>query len=437
MTTEEQWVTELLTRSTPEPPVELSADRVTVPHVDKSRRSWIMPAFAAAAVVVVAGTGVGLGAAHRGSSAISPSASPGQGAAPAAASSSASASAATGMGEAPVSFDPLVLPVNVGWLPAGFTENQFSPDEFPTSRGPLEVTATQVSLGASASDGRGLALTVAARGVAVKPWSIGNEETRAVIGPAPDVNGHPAKWIDGGLEWEYAKGGWAALITGGNSSQQAKAGWGRYCTLDVPKGNGTGTATPIANPKQTCAPNAQPSAQLRAVLEKVAGSLTWTPQRFTFPYKFTGPLPTGWTVGDVSGNFVNGRLTAGDTHLYPPTATGARSRGNSLGTLDIQAYADSSAHSSCAAMSEAQFVTYNGVKWQVGSDKGSHPDYLSWATACSGTPVDSHGGAVGLGFDSMTAQENQAGLEAIREILPLMKFFAANPADWTTHPLAS
>jgi hypothetical protein len=435
MTTEEQWLTELLNRATPEPPVELSANRVTVPHVDKSRSSWLMPALAAAAVVVVAGAGVGFGAAHRGSSAISPSASAGPGAAPAAASASPSASAVGGMGAAPASFDPLVLPVNVGWLPAGFTENQPSPDGFPTSRGPLEVTATQVSLGASASDGRGLALTVAARGVALTPWSLGNGETAVVgMGAAPDVNGHPAKWIAGGLEWEYAKGGWAALITGGNSSQQAKAGWGRYCTLDVPKGTG---ATPVADPKQTCAPYAQPSAQIRALLEKVAGSLTWTPQRFTFPYKFTGPLPAGWTVGDVSGNFVNGRLTAGEMHIDPPGATGARSSGDTLGTLDIQAYADSSSHSYCPAMPEAHFITYNGVKWQVGSDKGSHPDYLSWATACSGTPVDAHGGSVGLGFDSMTAQDNQVGMTGIQAILPLMKFFAANPADWTTHPLAS
>lgn len=34
MTTEEQRLSELLKRSVPEPPVELSADRVTVPHVD-------------------------------------------------------------------------------------------------------------------------------------------------------------------------------------------------------------------------------------------------------------------------------------------------------------------------------------------------------------------------------------------------------------------
>ena len=52
MTMEEQRLSELLKRSVPEPPVELSADRVTVPHIDESRRSWLMPALGAAAVVL-------------------------------------------------------------------------------------------------------------------------------------------------------------------------------------------------------------------------------------------------------------------------------------------------------------------------------------------------------------------------------------------------
>ena len=69
MTTEEQRLSELLKRSVPEPPVELSADRVTVPHIDRSRRSWLMPVLAAASVVLVAGAGVGLNAARHDSSA--------------------------------------------------------------------------------------------------------------------------------------------------------------------------------------------------------------------------------------------------------------------------------------------------------------------------------------------------------------------------------
>src|SRR6201999_652207 len=60
MTMEEQRLSELLKRSVPEPPFELSADRVTVQHIDRSGRSWLMPVLAAAAVVLVAAAGVGL-----------------------------------------------------------------------------------------------------------------------------------------------------------------------------------------------------------------------------------------------------------------------------------------------------------------------------------------------------------------------------------------
>ena len=47
MTMEEQRLAELLKRSVPEPPFELSADRVTVQHIDRSGRSWLMPVLAA------------------------------------------------------------------------------------------------------------------------------------------------------------------------------------------------------------------------------------------------------------------------------------------------------------------------------------------------------------------------------------------------------
>ena len=52
MTIEEQRLSELLKRSVPEPPFELSAGRVTVQHIDRSGRSWLMPVLAAAAVVL-------------------------------------------------------------------------------------------------------------------------------------------------------------------------------------------------------------------------------------------------------------------------------------------------------------------------------------------------------------------------------------------------
>jgi hypothetical protein len=134
MTMEEQRLSELLKRSVPEPPVELSADRVTVPHTDESRGSWLMPALAAAAaVVLVAGAGVGLNATRHGSST-----SPTSSSAPQQSQVTSTAASTTGQPtEAPTSFNPLVLPVNFGWLPSGFTENLPAPGEFPYPRGRL------------------------------------------------------------------------------------------------------------------------------------------------------------------------------------------------------------------------------------------------------------------------------------------------------------
>jgi hypothetical protein len=56
MTMEEQRLSEMLKRTVPEPPLELSADRVTAQHFDKSPRPWLMPALAAASVVAVVGS---------------------------------------------------------------------------------------------------------------------------------------------------------------------------------------------------------------------------------------------------------------------------------------------------------------------------------------------------------------------------------------------
>lgn len=251
MTMEEQRLSELLKRSVPEPPLELSADRVTVQHIDKSRRSWLMPALAGAAVVLVAGAGVGLNATQYGSSASSASSSASQ----QAQVTSTPASTTGQPAEAPASFNPLVLPVNFGWLPTGFTENQPETGVFSITGGQIGVTTTQASFDASAADGRGFTVTVEARGAKANPRitsmateTLGTGET-TVTGTAPDINGRPAKWLADGLEWEYANGGWATLLAGGETKAQAQEGWGRYCTEDIPKE----TKSPITDPKTTCA----------------------------------------------------------------------------------------------------------------------------------------------------------------------------------------
>jgi hypothetical protein len=439
MTMEEQRLSELLKRSVPEPPVELSADRVTVPHSDESRRSWLMPALAAAAVVLVAGAGFGLNATRHGSSTSRASSS-----APQQSQVTSTAASTTGQpAEAPASFNPLVLPVNFGWLPSGFAENLPAAGEFPMSQGPLEVMTTQVNFGASTPGGEGLQVMVAARGVKVNPWiggGTGSSAELAVIGSAPDINGHPAKWLARGLEWEYAKGGWATILTGGETVAQAQAGWGQNCTINIPKPSststgGTGSPTPVTGGMQTCSALTPQTATLRAELVKVASNLSWTPTPFTFPYEFTKALPQGWTVGSVTGTFIKGRLISGQLDLDSAAIPVAHPMGNEYDLIDIMAWSDPSEHSFCPAMTDSYFATYNGVKWQIGNSGTTKPDDESWATACT-APVDAHGGSAGIGFDTFSAKDSQIGQAAMKAIVPTIEFFSADPTDWTTSPLA-
>jgi hypothetical protein len=424
MTTEEQRLSELLKRSVPEPPFELSADRVTVQHIDRSPRSWLMPVLAAAAVVLVAAAGVGLRATQHPSPASSAQQEGQVTLTPTAASTTA------GPAEAPASFNPLVLPVNFGWLPAGFTENQPESGEFSGAGGQIGVTTTQASFGASAADGRGFTVTVAARGAEATPRvtsmaieTLGDAGASTVTGTAPDINGRPAKWLTDGLEWEYANGGWATLLAGGETKAQAQQGWGLYCPVDFPKG----TKSVATSPKTSCTSYTL-SAQFRALLEKVASNLTWTPQSFTFPYRFTHALPAGWTVSEVTGEFVNGRLTSVQTNLVPKDAP------NTKDPLDIQAFSSGNT-ADCAnfAFSGTTFATYNGVTWAIQADHSA-------ATACAGARMTKKNtGSVGMGFeqDTVAYLPTPLGPSGVKVLLPLFKFLGTNPANWTTNPFAN
>jgi hypothetical protein len=414
MTMEEQRLSDLLKRSVPEPPLELSVDRMTVQHIDRSRRSWLMPVLAAAAVVLVAGAGVGLNAVRH-PSPTSPSASSAQRKVEATPTSTA-ASATERPTEAPASFNPLVLPVNFGWLPTGFTENQAESGAFSLAAGQIGVTTTQASFGASAADGRGLTVTVAARGAAATPriTSMATETlgtgASTVTGTAPDINGRPAKWLADGLEWEYANGGWATLLAGGGETKaQAQQGWGSNCTADG------------------CTPYTL-SAQVRALLEKVASNLTWAPQSFTFPYRFSPALPAGWTVSEVTGEFVNGRLTSVETNLVPRDAP------NTKDPLNIQAFSSGNT-ADCAgfAFSGTTFATYNGVTWAIQADHSA-------VIACAGARMSKKStGTVGMGFeqDTVAYLPTPLGPSGVKVLLPLFKFLGTNPANWTTSPFAN
>jgi hypothetical protein len=243
-----------------------------------------------------------------------------------------------------------------------------------------------------------------------------------VTGTAPDINGRPAKWLAGGLEWEYANGGWAILLAGGETKAQAQQGWGRYCTADIPQGTKPSTTVP----KTTCTSYPR-AAQFRALLEKVASNLTWTPQSFTFPYRFTHALPTGWMVSEVTGEFVNGRLTSVQTNLVPKDAP------NTKDPLSIQAFSSGNT-ADCAgfAFSGTTFATYNGVTWAIQADH-------SGAVACAGARMTKENtGSVGIGFeqDTVAYLPTPLGPSGVKVILPMFQFLGMNPANWTTSPLA-
>jgi hypothetical protein len=428
VTIEEQLLSELLKRSVPEPPLELSADPITERHVNRSRRSWLMPALAAAAVVAIAGAGAGLAAWHHSSatSGSGPAATSGR---PPAAPAKSTAPAPSAPAVAPKSFNPLVLPVNFGWLPAGFTENQPESGEFSSAGGQVGVTTTQASFGASAADGRGFTVTVAARGATANPWSIsmatqalGNNAASQVTAAAPDINGRPAKWLADGLEWEYADGGWATLLAGGETKAQAQQGWGRYCPVDIPKGAQPGTSFKLACPPYEL------SAQVRALLVEVASNLTWTPRAFAFPYRFTHALPSGWMVNETTGEFVGGRLTSVTTYLVPKAAP------NTKDPLDIQAFSAGNT-ADCAGFnfSGTTFATYHGVTWAIQADH-------SGATACAGARMTKKNtGSVGMGFeqDTIAYLPTPLGPSGVKVVLPYFQFLGTNPANWTTNPFPS
>jgi hypothetical protein len=158
--------------------------------------------------------------------------------------------------------------------------------------------------------------------------------------------------------------------------------------------------------KPTCTHYTQ-SAQVRALLEKVASNLTWTPQSFAFPYRFTHALPSGWTVSQVTGVFVNGRLASSDMQLVPKDAPNTK---DPLTT----------------------FTTYNGVTWAIQADH-------TGAAACAGARMTKKNtGSLGIAFeqDTVAYLPTPLGSSGVKVILPMFQFLGMNPADWTTSPLA-
>jgi beta-lactam-binding protein with PASTA domain len=95
MNTDEQRLSQLLKGTVPHPPHGLSADQVTARHVDRSAKSWALPALAAAAVAVIGVTAGVLASNHAsGDAPASPGGAPAATASKPAATTSGSASPA-------------------------------------------------------------------------------------------------------------------------------------------------------------------------------------------------------------------------------------------------------------------------------------------------------------------------------------------------------
>jgi hypothetical protein len=112
---------------------------------------------------------------------------------------------------------------------------------------------------------------------------------------------------------------------------------------------------------------------------------------FAFPYQFTHALPSGWTVSEVTGEFVNGRLTSVQTNFAPKGAP------NTKDPLNVQAFsADNTADCAGFAFSATTFATYNGLTWAIQADH-------SGAVACAGARMTKKSsGSVG-GLDDQPA----------------------------------
>jgi hypothetical protein len=128
-------------------------------------------------------------------------------------------------------------------------------------------------------------------------------------------------------------------------------------------------------------------------------------------------------VSEVTGEFVNRRLTSVQTNLVPKNAPDTKD------PLDIQAFSSGNT-ADCArfAFSGTTFATYNGVTWAIQADHSA-------ATACAGARMTKkNAGSVGMGFeqDTVAYLPTPLGPSGVKVMLPLF----TNPANWTTNPFA-
>jgi len=314
---------------------------------------------------------------------------------------------------APATFNVLVPYAAFGWLPAGFSEAAASDQQ---NSGPVEVDRTAMSA-ARAS----VSLSVYAKGACLPeakdpsrqpssppPGSSAVACLAGATGPAPDVNGRPALWInDGrGLAWEYAPDAWATVRTsaGRRGVKLKRAADGAY--------------QPVLPPVT--------AAQREEDLKVAAGVKYAQRIPLLFSFRLTSPLPAGWQLSEMSFADVGGRLLADGLNAGPAVDTSA---------LGISALAP--AYGCNYVDGQSSYVTRYGVNWEY----RVLDDHIAKDVEmlCSTAPV--HGLQVNVYLDMAPEEAGAPPLPGSTElggafgVYEKLDLLGTNPADWTTNPL--
>jgi hypothetical protein len=299
---------------------------------------------------------------------------------------------------APAAFTPFSLPVRFGWLPAGYSQ-----DGTAVSRWLIDARASRPGY-------QNIILIVF-------PRSNGFEDLGKVTGPAPDVDGRPAWWLSGGgLEWEYAPGGWAAI------------------GVDMLGMTSGGRSLPPSQQEQD--------------YQKIAEGLVWKAQPILFPFKLTHALPAGWTVQNVAAAYDGKYLIASDGISAAPASDAF------TGDEDLTIGASHTPLSQETDLCEVgspvpRYTTADGVSWEIvhqsppdGSSGGSLADAAPVDRACAQSLVDGLAASIAFypeglgGGTSDLPGAAELGSNGAATVLSWLRFLGPSPAGWTDDPLA-
>ena len=314
---------------------------------------------------------------------------------------------------APATFNVLVPYAAFGWLPAGYSEAAASDQQ---NSGPVEVDRTAMSAGRAT-----VSLSVYAKGACLPeakdpsrqpasapPGSSAIACLADATGPAPDVNGRPALWINNGrgIAWEYAPDAWATVSTsaGTRGVKLKRATDGAYQPL----------LPPVT------------AAQREEDLRVAAGVKYAQTTPLWFSFKLTSPLPAGWQLSEMSFADAGGRLLADGLNAGPAADTSA---------LGISAAAP--AYACNYVDGQSSYVTRYGVNWEY----RLLDDHIAKDVEmlCSMGTVD--GLQVNVYLDMAPEEAGASPLPGSTElggafgVYEKLHLLGPDPANWTTSPL--